>query len=426
MYLKKVILQNIRAHSGLTLDFNNFPGWHVLIGDNGAGKSTLVRAIALALAGPTEIAALRQDWREWLRTGCPKGSVTLHLNPTPTWDKRTGKGRYLQNYYLALALDFDRHTTGGRQTVTVTAQKRRTNPRSYVWGTGSGWFSASYGPFRRFSGGDKDYEKLFYSNPRLAPHLTVFGEDIALTEALSWLQQLRVRQLEGEISSEPLELLTAFVNESGLLPHDTRLKKVTGTQVLFLDGNGCELRVEHLSDGYRSVLSLTFELLRQLAAAYGDDVLWQQLRDHKDAIKLPGVVLIDEVDAHLHPTWQRTIGLWFRQRFPLIQFIVTTHSPLVCQAADAGSVWQLSKPGEGGGIRKVTGVEYARLVYGNVLDALGTDLFGKDVARSDAAFKKLQRLAQLNLKSVKGSITDEEHRELEDLRKIFPSDAGSM
>ena len=50
----------------------------------------------------------------------------------------------------------------------------------------------------------------------------------------------------------------------------------------------------------------------------------------------PGVVLIDEVDAHLHPTWQRRIGLWFREHFPKLQFIVSTHSPLICQAATVG------------------------------------------------------------------------------------------
>jgi predicted ATP-binding protein involved in virulence len=51
------------------------------------------------------------------------------------------------------------------------------------------------------------------------------------------------------------------------------------------------------------------------------------------------------IDAHLHPTWQKNVGKWFQDRFPNIQFIVTTHSPLICQAATHGSVWHLPHPG---------------------------------------------------------------------------------
>ena len=79
--------------------------------------------------------------------------------------------------------------------------------------------------------------------------------------------------------------------------------------MLFVDGNGYRVPVEDLSDGYRSILSMTFELIRQLAATYGP----KRVFDPKDPFKvnMPGVVLIDEVDAHLHPTWQRKVGLWF-------------------------------------------------------------------------------------------------------------------
>ena len=47
-----------------------------------------------------------------------------------------------------------------------------------------------------------------------------------------------------------------------------------------------------------------------------------------------GVAPIDEIDAHLHPAWQREIGFWLKQCFPKGQFIVTSHNPMICQAAD--------------------------------------------------------------------------------------------
>src|SRR5690606_136558 len=114
------------------------------------------------------------------------------------------------------------------------------------------------------------------SNPKVAPHLTVFGEDVALTEALAWLHQLRVRELEGLSDPSVLVNLMRFINDSALLPHGTRLTKVTGTTVTFTDGAGCEIAAEQLSDGYRSILSLTFEMIRQLAQAYGEAVVWRE------------------------------------------------------------------------------------------------------------------------------------------------------
>lgn len=409
---------NIRSHADLQLEFDQYAGWHVIIGDNGAGKSSLVRAIALALVGPVEAMALRQDWRDWLRMGESKGWVGLSIDQNSALDKRTGGGKHVKNYYVAPIVAFERKS----DIVEMRAGAQQYDAKKYIWGTGSGWFSASYGPFRRFTGGNKDYEKLFYSNPKLAPHLTVFGEDVALTEALEWLQRLRVRELEGESSHFVLASIKRFVNESGLLPHGTQLVEVTSSAVTFVDSAGCKLPVEQLSDGYRSILSLTFELIRQMTRAYGEPMVWAELAQHATWIELPGVVLIDEIDAHLHPTWQRRIGQWFRKCFPKLQFIVTTHSPLICQAATEGSIWMLGKPATGG-VRKIEGVQRDRLVYGSVLDALDTDLFGEDVARSDEARQMLERLAELNLQALRGKLSEEERAELEKLRRTFPAEA---
>ena len=57
--------------------------------------------------------------------------------------------------------------------------------------------------------------------------------------------------------------------------------------------------------------------------------------------QVPGVVIIDEIDAHLHVSWQRRIGSWLTSHFPNIQFIVTTHSPYICRSADLGALIRL-------------------------------------------------------------------------------------
>jgi hypothetical protein len=184
------------------------------------------------------------------------------------------------------------------------------------------------------------------------------------------------------------------------------------------------LLVEDLSDGYRSILSMTFELIRQISRIYDPSDIF----DPHDPTKIiaPGVVLIDEADAHLHPSWQRRVGLWFREHFPKLQFIVTTHSPLICQAARVGTVFRLPKPGSNEKGTMVTGEVLDRLLHGNVLDAYSTEMFGEGVTRSEESKKRLQRLAELNRKELRGELTAAEKREQQELRATLPTSAHTV
>ena len=200
------------------------------------------------------------------------------------------------------------------------------------------------------------------------------------------------------------------------------LRKVTSEAVIFRDGAGARIPVEQLSDGYRSVLSMTFELLRGLTVAYGDDTFLNALDGQAGAVKLPGVVAIDEIDAHLHPAWQMQIGDWFIKRFPNVQFFVTTHSPIICRAAEKGSIWRLPTPGinddEAG---RIQGHDLNRLVYGSVLDAMDTEYFGVSVTRSAVSQEMITELAKLNRKRSRGALSESEERRRQKLQGTLPS-----
>jgi hypothetical protein len=220
--------------------------------------------------------------------------------------------------------------------------------------------------------------------------------------------------------------MRTLINGTDLLPHGVKFKEVSSSSVVFIDGNGTQVDITQLSDGFRSVLSMTFELIRQLVRCYGQDQVLRRLRIDDPIIELPGVVLIDEVDAHLHPTWQTRIGHWFMKVFPRMQFIVTTHSPLVCRASENGTIWRLASPGSGRLSEEITGIERNRLIHGNILDAYGTELFGKDVERSEDGRKLLDELAYLNMKSIRSKLTDEESTRLRDLKAMLPTSSERM
>jgi predicted ATPase len=417
MYIKKVKIKKVRSIDKFEMSFPKPNGWHVLIGDNGAGKSTIIRSVALALIGSDEITAIKPNWNNWLQWQSEQGSIDLELSQNAEFDVVNN-----QNPSDAINCNITLNRREGNfVTLDLPTEPEKSALQMEVWRSRGGWFSAGYGPFRRFTGGSTDYGSVF-ENPsfsRLASHLSLFGEDVALTEATKWLINLQFQTLENKISGNFLENLKRFINSSGFLPHDTQLLNISSEGVTFKDGNGAEISVTQMSDGYRSILSLTFELIRQLVRVYGEEKVFRNIANDDMKIDVPGVVLIDEVDVHLHPTWQTRIGQWFTQFFPQIQFIVTTHSPLVCRACEKGSIWRLTSPGSDIKSGEITGDDRDRLIFGDILDAFGTNIFGKSAAQSAKTDEKKEELGKLNMLSAFGKITEEEENTRQQLLKVL-------
>lgn len=398
LYIKSATIENFRTFERLTWSLGEVtrPGWHVVLGPNGAGKSSFLRALSLALIGPNQAQGTRLDFSQLVRVGSKTATISVELEGGAGFDSWSGSGLTPRDPKIVAGIEFE----GGD---AIKPARNSNHADRTVWGgKEKGWFSAGFGPFRRFSGGNPEYIRLYNSHPKLARHLSIFGEDVALTEALEWLKQLRFRELESSPSGRSfLKLVQDFVNQEGFLPFGARLLEINSRDVVFVDGNGTEIPVLDMSDGYRSILSMIFELIRLIHDAYGESVVFA---GDGATIAVPGVVLIDEVDVHLHPNWQRTLGPWLCKHFPNVQFIVTTHSSFICQQAAAGSVWRLPDPGSGQDLKRVEGEELTRLLYGDATLALETPAFGVLQNRSELGEALLAELAELNMRAHHGGL----------------------
>lgn len=431
MYIKHLGIENLKSISKFEMDFPKPAGWHVIIGDNGSGKTSLAQSIALGLNGG-EDSAFDINWSRFIK----KDEKLMKINALFKLDKLDSAFQpdnvgELEGHKYVYRNGFREHAVLPHQKVHRRSKSPEVETNAWREPLNStdefniGWFFAGFGPFRRFSGGEYN-KNLEESNPRASAVISLFDEKYNLSEALNWLRELNYKRLEKDLKSEStLNNLIEFLNNGNLLPFGTRFNKVSSEGVFFTDGNGNEVEINQLSDGFRSILSLTFELIRLLIRFYDAEKVFKNFKKGDYTIDLSGVVIIDEIDAHLHPTWQTRVGQWFTKYFPKLQFIVTTHSPLVCRAAENGSIWRLSAPGSAIPSGEITGVDKDRLIYGNILDAYGTDIFGENLERSENGFTKLKRYSYLSQKAVYDPqhLTQEEKIELNTLQEIFVTDA---
>jgi predicted ATP-binding protein involved in virulence len=409
MHIKKIEIKNIRSLSQVVMTFPKPAGWHVVIGDNGFGKTSLLRAIAMVLIGEKNRMSLDLGALTLIQKNQKNASIQLLMERNLT-DDVSNKPQVTPEFKLSTKIN-------SRQIGFIYDKELDyESGRDHL----TGWFSASFGAYRRFTGGD-EWSKFYHfsADKTLQAHLALFKEGVALTKSLEWLDRLKFKSLEKDMeATETLEAFKNFLNLSHLLPNQVQLSDVKSTGILFKDVNLNEINITELSDGYRSLLSLTIELLRLLTAKYGFQNVFEQVRTGNISIPVSGVVLIDEVDAHLHPTWQTRIGQWFTKYFPNLQFIVATHSPLICRACENGSIWQLTATKNGKTVKEITGTYRKRLIYGTILDAYGTEIFGETAAISEETDKKLNRMTFLNQKSIQGETSDEEETELMELKSF--------
>ena len=164
------------------------------------------------------------------------------------------------------------------------------------------------------------------------------------------------------------------------------------------DGSTHELRIEQLSEGYKIVIAMVADLAARMAEANPD---------MDNPLNSTVIVLVDEVGLHLHPRWQRDILSQLTKVFPNIQFVVSTHSPvIVVGAAEIAQVINLNK------INEDENLIYDHTYISNVGQVLLSDLFGLNYLYSPEWDDKIEERNSLLSKQ---ELTEDEKKRLAEL-----------
>jgi AAA domain, putative AbiEii toxin, Type IV TA system len=383
VHIASLELKNIRALQHLKLDFpispENHGQWIVILGPNGVGKTTLLRSLALALRNTANQAI-------W-----PKGVFSNNwLRTTDNKETKIGSAEIVVT--LASA---ECHTTTITQNGSTSTKQHPEQERTRlfpVFGYGCRRGSALSGESREVRLNDSD-------GPEIS---TLFDDDADLMHAETWF-----RMLESDAQKDQQYRAIFDAVKAALIKFLdlTEIEIKVGGGVWVTEKTGLKLPLKDLSDGYLTSAGWFLDMIaRWIELARQNEVLI----DGDFMTQMRGLVLIDEIDLHLHPRWQIEIIDRTRKLLPQMSFIVTTHNPLTLVGAKAHEIWILAR--ENGRIQaKIQGDTPMLLTGGQIYRRF----FGIEDIYPNGLGAALQRYSFLSGYPLR---TDDEQAELTDLQ----------
>ena len=256
-----------------------------------------------------------------------------------------------------------------------------------------------FSPKRQLPGQPRSLPEAKPFDPSIAYGRALHDREVELREFMHWFRIQEKLGADGEPRRlKVLEALRVVVRE--LVPEFGNLRIQEQPRLGFVvDKRGQPFYLHQLSDGERGLLALVFDLTRRLAIANPDS-------DNPIAEGV-ALVLIDEIELHLHPRWQRDVLQRLRDTFKSCQFVVTTHSPLVLGEVPARCVRFLEF--EGGKVNVIVPTE----AYGMDANRILQELMGAPVRNRqvDVELKKLFELIdQERFDDARAAISDLEQK----------------
>ncbi len=320
--IKSIDLSNFRCFEQLHLDLD--PRCTLIFGANGRGKTAILEAITAGL-GALFSATENVKWQGPLLSGEDRRVVIREAEGVSSVDRPT-----------PVSVRIDADLEGAPVSWMVTPRSRQS-----VRGSAAGRWGAEME--KRVGLGDPITLPVvaYYWASRTWEAGNDFSDDSPGSRMDAYADCLKTDETLIPVTAWMRRLTYAGVQRGNVSPHLDAVRAAVLSAMpeltdFFFDISAEDLRVRYqdstlqsvrlLSDGYRNLLGMTADLAWRVA----------RLNPHRgvDAAKVTrGVVLIDEIDLHLHPTWQRRVLPGLVAGFPMVQFIITTHSPQVLGSA---------------------------------------------------------------------------------------------
>lgn len=321
-YVREISIHGMRGVDALQVSIpapeHGQGQWILLLGENGVGKTTILRGLAFALAAERLAIALHARSSEevpFIRKGHKLSSIEVGLSTGKATSRATAS------------------VVASGHVETLRKSLAGASPDLPVYGYGSLRGSALGGPERAVS------------MDRLGGLATLFDPAASLIHAETWLVQLAGVAADGRKDDKDL-FHAVKATLASLLPRGDEVIEVKRGRVVVKLGKE-EVPLAGLSDGYLTTLGWTIDLIAR----------WSHQKKRTTSInprsfahEMRCIVLIDELDLHLHPRWQSDIVAKLRAAFPNTTFIATTHNPLTLHGTRSGEVHVVQR-GDDGSIR---------------------------------------------------------------------------
>lgn len=387
-----------KRSDGLDFPKPALPNVNLLLGNNGLGKTTLLKAIALAALGPavrsSGIYANRLVRREpggqsakTRKKAVPAQEAVIKAHFTPHEQDGPHGPKAMESRVSVIRkgdleeLQWSHPEEEGRWSPIFSRES---------WA----FFFVGYGATRRVERKEQvDFgARKANSFVRAQRVQSLFEEAYSLLPLTSWLPQLQ--HTNPGRYKQVVNLISRLMGKG----HYLFTGEMDEGEYVF-DRGGLKVPFPALSDGYRAFLGWIGDLLYHVCAtAPKGKMLWEN----------KGIVMVDEIDLHLHPKWQMTVLGTLAKQLPNLQFIVTSHSPLIVGSLE----WMNIILMEPGPKQSSTAKRIEWAVHG--LDAdqvLLTDFFGMESTRAPG---KKRTLKELSLKAREGD-TEAAQRILEEM-----------
>ena len=384
MYLESLKVERFRAFRRTEVRFRypdsidatglKYPNVNLLLGNNGMGKSAALKAAAIALMSPIIGST---GYR-------PYSLVRREAGDTPGDAEIEARVKlYDQDSIEAPRTAPHRERLGARISRRHTTETCESSPKTAdpVWeamydDSSPAFFFVGYGVSRTVESPEKVDQSLRRRSrhPRYDRVAGLFEEQTTLIPLVSWLPGLE------SLNPARFEEVTTLLER--LLPEGTSFRGREGPEDYLFHHRGLDIQFGALSDGFRGYIGWIGDLLYHmcLCCPYG-----AKLVDHR------GIVMIDEVDLHLHPEWQLVVLPTISRVLPKLQFLCTSHSPIVAGTVESANLYLVVPDGDTASVLTRPEVEVHGLTADQILQS---SHFGLVSTRAPDFYAELQEVSR--------------------------------